>query len=131
MRSDEILKRTEDGVKESNRILLQELIYDLENQGISPVIGIDGEVKKLRLIHESELEDFTQIPFEKYDCKRSDFCVLEDDKTNWNDSGIFPIQGLVIVVHKETCKMGKYKAGNVSHWVVDFLHDLEKKFFVS
>ena len=45
MRSEEILKRATEGIKESNKVLIKELIQDLEERGISPVIAIDGVVK--------------------------------------------------------------------------------------
>ena len=127
MRNEEVLKKTEEGMRESNKILIRELIRDLEEKGISPVISIDGEVKKLRLVHESELEDFEK-ELRKFGFEKSDFCLLEDDKTNWQE-GVVELRGAVVVVHKKTCKVKEYKAGNDSHWVADFHHDLENAFF--
>ena len=47
MRSDEVLERASAGMKESNKVLIRELVRDLEEKGISPVIAVDGEVQKL------------------------------------------------------------------------------------
>ena len=66
MRSEEVLKRAEEGMKESNKILIRELIHDLEEKGISPVIGVDGEVKKLKIACKSELDDFEKELKEQY-----------------------------------------------------------------
>lgn len=131
MRSDEILKRAEEGMKESNKILIRELIHDLEEKGISPVIGVDGEVKKLKLKipHKSEIADFEK-ELEKFGLEKSDFCLLEEDTTKRTNS-LYQITGNIILIHKKSAKVRTYKAGNNSHWTVDFHHDLENKFFTN
>lgn len=132
MRSEEILKKTEEGMKEGNKILIQELVRDLEEKGISPVIAVDGEVKELnlKLIHETELKDFEQV-LEKFGFKKCDFCLLEEDTTQALPDSLYPTSGNVILIHKESSKIKKYSAGNNSHWIVDFHHDLENKFFTN
>ena len=77
MRNDEILKKTEEGVKESNKILIRELVRDLEEKGIPPVIAVDGEVKKLHLC-ESEQQNL-ETELKKFGLEKSDFCLLKED----------------------------------------------------
>lgn len=132
MRGNDIIERTEKGVKESNKILIQELIQDLEEKGIKPVVAINGEVKKLNLINENELDDFYKSISDK-GLDEDDFCVLEVDKSEGNNDeskGDGPtIQGAVIVVNKKIGKTKEYKA--VTSWVADFAADLENNFFQS
>lgn len=130
MRNDEILKKTQEGVKESNKILIHELISDLETKGIAPVISIDGNVKKLRLktIHESEIEAFER-ELRRFSFDKNDFCLLEADQTNWTKGGATHLHGVVVVVHKKSCKLREYRADNASHWVEDFHRDLASGFF--
>ncbi len=130
MRSEEILKKTAEGMKEGNKILIQELVRDLEEKGISPVITIDGKVQKLKLIDESELEDFEEELLNS-GLQKCDFCLLEEDTTQALTNTTYPIDGNVILIHKKSAKIKKYKAGNNSHWVVDFHHDLKSNFFTN
>lgn len=130
MRNDEILERAQEGMKESNRVLIRELVRDLEEKGISPVIAVDGKIQKLKLICESELKDF-QTELKKSGLEKSDFCLLEEDTSEAVTNGIYPITGNVILIHKKSAKIKKYQAGNNSHWVADFHRDLEKKFFTN
>ena len=48
MNSDEVLRRTKEGMIESNKVLIRELVRDLEGRGIPIVVGVDGKVKKLK-----------------------------------------------------------------------------------
>ena len=122
MRPNEIIERTEMGVKESNKILIQELMQDLEENGIQPVVAIDGEVKSFKLIDKkNELKDF-KIVVEKSGLNRSDFCALEADLSKCSSPRI------VMVVYKKLGKTKKYKA---PHWVYDFNVDLKNKFFTN
>lgn len=123
MRSEEILKRAEEGMKESNKILIQELVKDLEEKGIKPVISIGGKVKELKLLAESKLKKF-EAELKKFDLKKSEFCLLEEygnKKKSHNDS--------IFLIHKKSAKVKKYKVGNKSHWIADFHHDLVQNFF--
>ena len=128
MGNEEILKRTEAGMKESNKVLIRELVRDLEEKGIVPVWAIDGEVKKLKVICESELQDF-KAELQKFSMDKSDFCLLEEDTTVVSSNSSYSITGNVILIHKKTAKVKTYKAGNNSHWIADFHRDLENKFF--
>lgn len=128
MRSEEILKKTAEGMREGNKILIQELVRDLEEKGISPVITIDGKVQKLKLIDESELADFEK-ELSKSGLQKCDFCLLEEDTTQTTPDSLYPISGNVILIHKKSAKIKKYHAGNNSHWVADFHQDLESNFF--
>lgn len=130
MRSEEILKKTAAGMKEGNKILIQELIRDLEEKGISPVITIDGKVQKLKLIDERELEDFEK-ELAKSGLDKCDFCLLEEDATQLTPNTIYASTGNVILIHKKSAKIKKYTAGNNSHWVVDFQRDLKSNFFTN
>ena len=125
MRSEEILKKTAEGMKEGNKILIQELIRDLEEKGISPVITIDGKIQKLKLVHESELEDFEKELI-KFGLQKCDFCLLEEDAKQISPSDIYPIYGNVILIHKKSAKIKKY---NSSQWVIDFQQDIKNNFF--
>jgi hypothetical protein len=126
MHSDEILKRAEEGMKESNKVLIKELVHDLEEKGISPVISVDGEVKKLKkfeALSESEKKDFEK-ELEKFGFEKSDFCLLEE---NTDEQISLPTN--LILVHKKSAKIRKYKVGNGTHWISDFHHDLQNKIF--
>ena len=115
MRSDEILKRAEEGMKESNKVLIKELVQDLEEKGISPVISVDGEVKKLSILDESEQKNF-EIELKKFGFEKSDFCLMGEDTT-------------IVLVHKKSAKLRKYKSEKGSNWIADFHHDLQNKLF--
>jgi len=130
MRSEEILKKTQEGMMAGNKILIQELVRDLEEKGISPVIAVDGEVKNLRLIHKDELEDFEK-ELKKSGLEKSDFCLLEEDKSGQAVGAEYSAVGNVILIHKKSGKLKEYKAGNDSCWIADFHRDLESKFFTS
>jgi hypothetical protein len=126
MRSEEILKKTAEGMKEGNKILIQELIRDLEEKGISPVITIDGKVQKLKLIQESELEDFKK-ELTKFGLQKCDFCLLEEENAAANTSQL--PSGNILIIHKKSTKIKTYPAGNNFHWVADFHRDLQNNFF--
>ena len=130
MRNEDILKRTEEGMRESNKVLIRELIRDLEEKGIFPVWAIDGEVKKLKIICKSELQDFEK-ELKKFGLEKSDFCLLEEDSTKTSSNTVYPIKGSIIIIHKKSAKLKQYTAGNNSHWVADLHRDLENKFFTN
>ena len=123
MRSAEILKRSTEGIKESNKVLIKELIQDLEEKGISPVIAINGVVKKLILLGAVQLRSFEQ-ELKKFGMKKTDFCLLQEVTTNKSDARN------IILVHKKSAKLKTYKTQNKS-WVSDLHYDLETKFFIS
>jgi hypothetical protein len=123
MGNDDIIKKTEEGMRESNKVLIRELIRDLEEKGISPVWAIEGEIKKLKVISEDEFKNFND-ELAKYGLSKSDFCLLEDDKKNDDQEN-----SRVILIHKKTAKLKTYKAGSGDHWVDEFHRDLENNFF--
>ena len=131
MRSEEILKRTEEGMAQSSKVLIQELIHDLEEKGIFPVWAIDGEMKNFtRLVSDNDLEDFEK-ELKKFGLEKSDFCILAEDLKN-SESFKQDLGRIVIVIHKKSAEVKKYKsyqARNNSHWVTDFHHDLKNNFF--
>jgi len=110
--------------------LIQELIQDLEEKGIQPVVAINGEVKKLSLVCKTELEDFEK-ELKKFGADKTDFCLLEADKTEYLPNRLFKSSGKIIVVYKKSGKVKEYKAGNSSCWVADFAKDLKNKFFIN
>lgn len=131
MRNDEILKRAEEGMKESNKILIRELVQDLEEKGISPVIAVDGEVKKLHIC-KSEKKSFEK-ELNKFGLEKSDFCLLEEDcaKTKTPKISSKIKSGNIIIIHKKSAKLKKYKTRNKSSWVADLHRDLKNKFFTN
>ncbi len=132
MRSDEILKKAEEGFKESNKVLIRELVRDFEEKGISPVVAVNGEVKELKKpqILESELKDFER-ELKDFGFEKSDFCLLEENTTKPKPNSLYTITSNIVLIHKKSAKIKKYKAGNNSHWVVDFHHDLKNNFFAN
>ena len=139
MRNDEILKRAEEGMKESNKMLIRELVQDLENKGIPPVIAVDGEVKKLHIC-ESEQKSFEK-ELKKFGLEKSDFCLLEEDcpkakkptkkSTKTAVKTIAQKAGNIFIIHKKSAKLKKYKACDKSSWVADLHRDLKNKFFTN
>lgn len=142
MRNEEILKKTEEGMRESNKVLIRELVQDLEERGIIPVWAIDGEARDLKkenlktalsrtpLIEKSEIEDLEK-ELEEHGLKDSDFCILAEDRTKYSPNSLHQITGNIIIIHKKSAKLRQYKAGNGSHWVSNFHRDLENKFFTN
>jgi len=130
MRNEEILKRTEEGMKESNKVLIRELVRNLEEKGISPAWAIDGKVKKLKIICESELEEF-ETELKEFGMEKTDFCLLEEDTTAKSDGDFYRPSGNVILIHKKSAKVKTYKTGSGSNWVFDFHRDLESKLFTN
>lgn len=128
MQDSKILEKTENGVKESYKILIQELVLDLEKRGVFPVWSSDGKIKKLKIIDESELKDFERV-IKKFKIVKSDFCLLEEDNTDYN-STIHNPSGKVIIISKKTGNVKEYKVGSGLHWVSDFADDLDNKRFV-
>ncbi len=128
MGSDEILKRTEEGMREGHKVLIRELVRDLEEKGITPAWSIDGKIRKLKIIDDSELEDFEQV-LDECGLAKSDFCLLEENTTKAMPNSLFPVTGNVILIHKKSAKVKTYKSGNGSHWVYDFHRDLQNKIF--
>lgn len=124
MGNTEILKRTEAGVREGNKILIRELISDAEEKGIFPAWAIDGKVRKLKLINQILLKKFEK-ELKKFSFKKADFCFLEEDLKQTKNSSK---NKMVILVHKESAIVRQYKN---SHWIADFRHDLENKIFTN
>lgn len=116
MRSSEILKRTAEGMREGNKILVQELVRDLEEKGISPVIAVEGKVRNLKLAAKSKFLGFEK-ELKKSGLEKSDFCLLQEAKTRSLN---------IFVVQKTSGKVRIYKD---SHWIDDFHHDVETRFF--
>jgi hypothetical protein len=127
MRSEEVLRKTSEGMKEGNKILIQELVHDLESKGIVPVWASDeGKVRKLKIIHESELEDFERA-VKEWGTEKADFCLLEEDLISENNA--LPCLKKIIIIHKKSGMVKEYSAGEASHWVSAFVNDLKNKFF--
>ena len=128
MGNDEILKRTSEGMKEGNRVLIKELIRDLEEKGIPPVIAVDGEVTNLQLLEGEELETFKK-ELNKMGLEKSDFCLLEQEiDQEKSASSASSHSQKFIIVHKKSGKIKQYKN---SHWITDFHRDLADKYFTN
>jgi hypothetical protein len=128
MRNEEILKKTEEGMRESNKVLIRELVRDLEEKGITPAWSIEGKIRNLRIVGESELEDFERV-LKQHNLNKSDFCLLEEDTTKTLANNLSPITGSVILIHKKSAEIRTYKAGNGTNWICDFDRDLKNKIF--
>ncbi len=132
MQVNSVLKKAEAGMKESNKILIQELINDLEERGIHPVIAVDGKVtyQKLKILGKDEIADY-EFLLRRFGFEKSDFCLLEEDTTKRANDCTYPITGNLIVVHKKSAKVRTYRIGHLSSWIADFRHDLENKIFTN
>lgn len=132
MQVNSILKRAEAGMKESNKILIQELIHDLEEKGINPVIAVEGKVtyQKLKILGTDEIKDY-EFLLKRFGFEKSDFCLLEEDTTKRANDSFYQVTGNLIIVHKKTAKLKTYHIGHLSSWIADFRHDLENKFFTN
>lgn len=125
MRSCEVLKKAEAGFKESNKILIRGLIRDLEERGIKPVIGVEGQVAKLKLAKLKYTKLFLQV-LEKCKKLKEDFCLLEIDKSEHKGDVICE---KLIIVCKTNGKIKTYNSTNKTSWIADFKDDLKNKFF--
>ena len=102
---------------------------DLEEKGIPPVIAVDGEVKKLHICA-SEKKSFEK-ELKKFGLEKSDFCLLEEDciKEKKPTKSQSVTGQNIIIIHKKSAKLKKYKTCDNSSWVADLHHDLKNKFF--
>lgn len=116
MRNEEILKRTEQGLKESNKILIRELVRDFEERGIAPVWAIDGKITNLKAASKIKTIDFEK-ELKKSGLNKADFCLLQENKN----------KSLRIFVIQKTS--GKVKIYKESCWIDDFHHDIKKRIF--
>ncbi len=125
MRSEEVLKKTAEGMKEGNKILIQELMRDLEEKGIAPVISVDGKVRKLKLVCEREFKEFKKA-LAKFSLEKSDFCLLEEDVAKPAQNTEDQHLGSIFLIHKKSGKIHEYKADNDAIWIAELYGDLEK-----
>lgn len=77
---------------------------------------------------DSEFEDFKN-ELERIGHKLDDFIVAGKEVTNWRANSIIPIQGTITVKRKSTNVERIYNAGNMSHWAIDCIKDLEHGLF--
>ena len=124
MGNEEILKKTDEGMREGNRILIQELVHDLEKKSIVPVgtkpLKLEGQF--LKSYHDS---------LKKFSYGEGDFCLLEEDKTN-HSSFIYELDRNILVIKKTSGKVKKYplsRSGGCDSWTISFEADLQNKFF--
>ncbi|MBM3579507.1 MAG: hypothetical protein FJX34_01885 [Alphaproteobacteria bacterium] len=118
MRNEEILRRTEEGVRESNKILIRELVRDFEERGVAPVWAIDGKVANLKSATKSKEADFAR-ELKKSGLQKSDFCLLQEAKAK--------SKSLHILVVSKT--LGKVRIYKETRWIDELHHDIKKKFF--
>ncbi len=129
MNSDEVLRRTKEGMIESNKVLIRELVRDLEGRGIPIVVGVDGKVKKLILLNKAKAEQFEK-ELKKFDLNKSDFCLLEEDNGKSSEITDMVIENITLI-HKKSAKLKTYNIKDNLRWIDDFHHDLENKFFTN
>jgi hypothetical protein len=126
MGNEEILKKTDEGMREGNRILIQELVHDLEKKGIVPVGTKQFQPEEL-----GKQLDWYRKSLKKFDYKESDFCLLEEDKTNYSNF-IYELDRNILVIKKDSGKVKKYplyRPGGCYSWTISFEADLQNKFF--
>lgn len=125
MSSSEIIKKAEAGMKESNKILVQELVADLEQRGISPAIAIDGEVCNLKICYE-QLEIFNKI-INDFGLKHQEFCLMAEERPAPNRSiEEENYSRYLVIVNKENGKIKEYLNQD---WTTDLILDIQKGFW--
>lgn len=124
----EVLRKAEAGFRESNKILIRGLMRDLEEKGIKPVIGLDGQVAKLKLANLKSNKLFLQV-LEKFKKLKEDFCILEIDQSKYKADETYEINGKLIIVCKTSGKIKTYNSNKKTSWIADFKTDLKNKFF--
>ena len=125
MFSNEIIKKAEAGMRESNKILVQELVADLEQKGISPAIAIDGEVCNLKICHEQKATFNKIITDSGLDHQKFCFMIEEISSRNFADVN-HNCSRYIVVVDKEN---GKIKEYHIQQWTHDLMIDLQKGFW--
>lgn len=76
----------------------------------------------------SELDDFkAEINKQGFDV--DDFDLEEIDLTDWNGHQVVSKNGTVTVTRKSTQNKNTYNTGLGSHWIIDFLNDLNTGFY--
>jgi hypothetical protein len=128
MCNEDILKRTEEGMKASNKVLIRELVRDLEEKGISPAWAIDGEIKKLKILQKKDATAFEK-ELKKFGLEKSDFCLIEEEHQKKSKKALSLVKD-IILIHKKSAKIKTYKSGS-TRWIADFHHDLENNFFTN
>ncbi len=122
MLSSEILSKTRAAIKESNLILINELIYDLEKRGVPPVISIAGKICNLVICH-NHLKNFYKIIAEFGLKKDEFFFMVEDCKKRPN----YQENKYAMAVNKKTGKIKEYLLDN---WENALIIDLKKGFWL-
>ncbi len=130
MKESLVLSQIEAGIKEGSAIIARELIINLEQHGLPPVIAIDGKIKNLRskVLEISQIEKLPEL-LKKHGFTEDDFCFMEDKKTKFNSNKTVISCGSIICVSKKSGKIKEYPANHGSSWITDFQQDLKNKFF--
>ncbi len=124
MLNEDLIRKAEAGMKESNKILIQELVADLEQKGILPAIAINGKVSSLK-IFDAEMERFKKILDDNHLSKK-DFCLMIDSSDN-DSLSKKDIKKYVFIVDKKTGRTRKYP---LKTWESCVLREINsKKFF--
>ncbi len=125
MLNEEIINKTKAGMKESNRVLIQELVADLEQKGISPAIAIDGRICNLKICHE-QLAIFKNIITE-FQLDGDSFCFMIEDRKFANYSNISEKSSYAVIVNKNN---GRIKEYLLESWESELILDLQKGFWL-
>lgn len=123
MLNEDLIRKAEAGMKESNKILIQELVADLEQKGIFPAIAINGKVSSLK-IFDAELKKFEKI-LDDNGLSRENFCFMIDSNIE-NSMSSKDIKKYVFIVDKKTGKTKKYP---LKTWESSITSDISKKKF--
>ncbi len=136
MTKQETLKRVEEGMKKNDCLVAKEIMDNMEKLGISPSIAINGQVRKLclisdiklKLIHQSEKEDFiTELKNTGY--QESDFWFVEYNQVEHKSGDFYALSGKLIVISKKSGNQREYNTGSDSSWVAEFAIDLQNGFY--
>jgi hypothetical protein len=125
MSNSEIIKKAEAGMKESNKILVRELVADLEQRGISPAIAIDGEVCNLKICYE-QLEIFNKI-INDFGLKHQEFCLMAEERpAQSRGTEEENYSRYLVIVNKENSRIKEYSNQN---WTAELILDIQKGFW--
>ncbi len=131
-----ILKKVDEGMDEISPLITKKLIEEFEKTGVSPVFSKDEKITELKFITNKNDSNFMHslqfgwLERGVADCNfsLSDFWFLEYDQTKYGN-GIYTLQGIVLVVSRQSGKSKEYNVGNNSTFPNDLIQDIKNNFF--
>jgi hypothetical protein len=118
-----ILQRIEEGIKESDRFVAKEIMWNLEKFGASPAVAVNGQNSSLRLLHGKDLEAAAE-EIAKNNYLLENFWFAEYYQTSQYN----PI-GRLLVISKKSGKSKQYQFSNSNSWLNEFAKDLKNNFY--